>query len=148
VKANTKDYLIVRTAWLYGEFGKCFPKTMRDLSGNRETLDVVTDEIGQPTWTVDLADLIVRLVLASAPSGIYHGTSSGETSWNEFAKEVMASIGKDRTVVKPTTASAFRRAAQRPHYSVLGHHRLSEIGVEPIGDWRERWSVAAPAVLN
>jgi dTDP-4-dehydrorhamnose reductase len=148
VRANTEDYLIVRTAWLYGRHGKCFPRTMRDLSENHATLNVVTDQVGQPTWTVDLADLIVRLVLAAAPSGIYHGTSSGETSWNGFAKEVMISVGKDSAIVRPTTADAFKRAAMRPHYSVLGHKNLAAIGVAPIGDWRERWNHAAPIMFR
>jgi len=148
VRCNTDDYLIVRTAWLYGAGGKCFPKTMRDLSQTHETLSVVTDEVGQPTWTVDLADLIVRLVDAEAPTGIYHGTSSGKTNWHGFTREIVASIGKDPDMVKETTAAAFKRPAPRPHYSVLGHDALERIGVEPIGDWKERWLAAKDVVLG
>lgn len=148
VRCNTDDYLIVRTAWLYGAGGKCFPKTMRDLSQTHDTLSVVTDEVGQPTWTVDLADLIVRLVDAKAPSGTYHGTSSGKTNWYEFTREIIASIGKDPEMVKETTAAAFNRPAPRPSYSVLGHDALERIGVEPIGDWKERWAVAKESVLG
>lgn len=148
VRCNTDDYLIVRTAWLYGAGGKCFPKTMRDLSQTHETLSVVTDEVGQPTWTVDLADLIVRLIDAQAPTGIYHGTSSGKTNWYEFTREIVAAIGKDPDMVKETTAAAFKRPAPRPHYSVLGHDALERIGVEPIGDWKERWLAAKDTVLG
>lgn len=148
VRANTDDYLIVRTAWLYGRHGKSFPATMKRLSETHEALSVVTDEVGQPTWTVDLADLIVRLVDANAPSGTYHGTSSGATNWFEFTKAIMESIGKDPAMVHETTAAAFDRPAPRPHYSVLGHDELIRIGVAPIGDWKERWLAARPVMFD
>lgn len=148
VRANTDDYLIVRTAWLYGKHGKSFPATMKALSQTREALSVVTDEVGQPTWTVDLADLLVRLVEADAPAGTYHGTSSGQTSWWEFARLIMETIGKDPDIVHETTAAAFQRPAPRPHYSVLGHETLESIGIAPIGDWAERWRVARPIIFE
>jgi dTDP-4-dehydrorhamnose reductase len=148
VRCNTDDYLIVRTAWLYGAHGKCFPRTMRDLSEERETLRGVTDEVGQPTWAVDVADLIVRLIDEKAPTGVYHGTSSGQTSWHAFAREIMASIGKDPGIVEETTAASFNQPAPRPHYSVLGHDALERIGVTPIGNWKERWAVACETVLG
>ncbi len=147
VRVNTDNYLIVRTAWLYGKHGNSFPATMKRLVEANGTVAVVTDEVGQPTWTVDLADLIVRLIDTEAPSGIYHGTSSGATNWNGFAKAVMESIGKDPEVVKETTAAAFNRPAPRPHYSVLGHLALERIGVEPIANWEDRWKEAASVVL-
>ncbi len=147
VRVNTDDYLIVRTAWLYGAHGSSFPATMNRFAETHDTLNVVTDEVGQPTWTVDLADLIVRLIDAEAPSGIYHGTSSGFTNWYEFAKAIMESIGRDPEMVKETTAAVFNRPAPRPHFSVLGHQSLERIGVEPIGHWLERWQEAAGSVL-
>lgn len=147
VKANTDDYVIVRTAWLYGAHGACFPKTMAALSERHETLSVVTDEVGQPTWTADLADLIVRLVEAEVPSGIYHGTSSGRTNWHSFAQAIMTSLGKDPAIVTETTAAAFNRPAPRPSFSVLSHNQLVAAGVEPIGNWLERWNAAAESVL-
>lgn len=148
VRANTDNYLIVRTAWLYGKNGKSFPATMKALSETHETLSVVTDEVGQPTWTVDLADLLVRLVEAEAPSGTYHGTSSGQTNWWGFTRLIMETIGKDPEMVKETTAAAFKRPAPRPHYSVLGHEALEAIGVAPIGAWDERWREAAPIMFG
>lgn len=148
VRTYTDDFLIVRTAWLYGKFGNCFPKTMVRLSETHETLKVVVDEVGQPTWTVDLADLIVRLVDAKAPSGVYHGTSQGQTSWNGFTKEIMTAVGKDPEMVHETTAAAFDRPAKRPSFSALSHDALTAIGVEPIGEWNERWQVAASIVLG
>lgn len=148
VRANTDDYLIVRTAWLYGKNGKSFPATMKALSETHETLSVVTDEVGQPTWTVDLADLLVRLVEENAPSGTYHGTSSGQTNWWGFTRLIMETIGKDPQMVEETTAAAFQRPAPRPHYSVLSHKALEDIGVEPIGVWDERWRAARPVMFS
>ena len=148
VRVNTDDYIIVRTAWLYGRHGSSFPATMKRLSETHDTLSVVTDEVGQPTWTVDLADLIVRLIDAKAPSGIYHGTSSGATNWFDFTKAIMESIGKDPAMVHETTAAAFNRPAPRPHYSVLGHDALERIGVDPIGPWKDRWAAAAPVMFG
>ena len=147
VRANTDDYLIVRTAWLYGAQGNCFPKTMVKLLADRDSLTVVDDQVGQPTWTVDLADLVFRLVEAKAPSGIYHGTSSGQTSWFGFARAAVVAAGHDAEAIQPTTSEAFVRPAPRPAYSVLGHDALVAAGVEPIGAWDERWSAAASSVL-
>jgi len=147
VRAECPDHLVVRTAWLYGAHGPCFPKTMARLAGERDALSVVADQVGQPTWTADLADLVVRLVEAQAPAGTYHGTSSGEVSWHGFTEEIVRTLGKDPAMVSPTTSDAFQRPAPRPAYSVLGHEALLVAGVEPIGHWAERWTVAAPEVL-
>ena len=76
------DHLVVRTAWLYGAHGGCFPRTIARVARERGELDVVADQVGQPTWTADVAELVVRLVEARAPRGVYHGTSSGRTSWH------------------------------------------------------------------
>jgi dTDP-4-dehydrorhamnose reductase len=148
VRALCPDHLIVRTAWLYGAYGKCFPKTIARAAAERGSLDVVADQVGQPTWTRDLADLVLRLVEAGAPSGTYHGTSSGQTSWHGFAQAIVAAAGLDPAIVHPTTSEAFRAAAVRPAYSVLGHDKLSAIGVDPIGPWQDRWNSAASAVLG
>lgn len=148
VQANHPSPYIVRTAWLYGEHGKCFPKTMARLAADRDELSVVTDERGQPTWTWDLADLIIRLISADAPAGIYHGTSSGDTTWFDFTREIVASIGRDPNMVKETTAAAFKRPAPRPSFSVLGHDALVRAGIEPIGPWDERWREAAARVVG
>ncbi|MBN9376558.1 MAG: dTDP-4-dehydrorhamnose reductase [Cellulomonas sp.] len=148
VRAMAPRHLIVRTAWLYGAHGNSFPKTIARVARAGGPLAVVTDQVGQPTWTVDLADLVVRLVLDGAPSGTYHGTSSGETSWYEFARAVVTAAGLDAAIVGETTSTAFVRPAPRPAYSVLGHDALTAIGVAPIGPWRERWDAAAPLVIG
>ncbi|WP_175953473.1 dTDP-4-dehydrorhamnose reductase [Schaalia sp. Marseille-Q2122] len=147
VRASGADYLIVRTAWLYGEHGTPFPKVMAKLLTERGHVDVVTDQVGQPTWTKDLVALIIALIDAQAPSGTYHGTSSGQGSWYEFTQEIAASMGVAKEAVGETTSEAFVRPAPRPAYSVLAHDALRKIGVEPIGDWRQRWQAAAPAIL-
>jgi dTDP-4-dehydrorhamnose reductase len=126
---------VVRTAWLYGAHGPNFVKTMARLASERETVSVVDDQIGQPTWTVDLAGAILRLVEAEAPFGVYHGTSSGETTWFGFAQAIFSELGLDPARVLPTTSEAFVRPAPRPAYSVLGHDAWKSAGVAPIREW-------------
>jgi dTDP-4-dehydrorhamnose reductase len=140
-------HLLVRTAWLYGAHGGCFPKTIAGLARERGGVRVVDDQVGQPTWSRDVADLIVRLVEADAPPGTYHATSSGQCSWFDFARLVVVATGLESSAVQPTTSAAFVRPAPRPAYSVLGHEALHRIGVAPIDDWESRWVEAAPAVL-
>ena len=89
---------------------------------------MVDDQFGQPTWTLDVADLIVRLVQADAPAGTWHATSTGETSWFEFARRVVERGRAAPEVVSPTDSAAFVRPAPRPAYSVLGHDRLTTTG--------------------
>ncbi|GEL97661.1 dTDP-4-dehydrorhamnose reductase [Cellulomonas terrae] len=148
VRAEAPDHLVVRTAWLYGAHGPCFPRTIARVAAERGGLDVVDDQVGQPTWTVDLADLVLRLVRAGAPAGTYHGTASGRTSWHGFAGAVVGAAGLDPAIVRPTTSDAYVRPAPRPAFSVLGHSALHAIGIEPIGDWRARWDVASAGVLG
>ncbi|ANJ28956.1 NAD(P)-dependent oxidoreductase [Agromyces aureus] len=127
---------IVRTAWLYGANGKNFASTMLELAAVRETWSVVDDQRGQPTWTADLADAVVQLLDAGAPAGIYHGTSSGETTWFGFARAVLENMGLDPERIVATDSSAFVRPAPRPAYSVLGHDAWRTAGLNPIRDWR------------
>ena len=149
VRAGLPDaHLIVRTAWLYGAHGGCFPKTIARVAAERGGVAVVDDQVGQPTWTRDVADLVVRLVDAEAPAGTYHATSSGQTSWFDFARRVVAAAGLDPEIVTPTDSAAFPRPAPRPAYSVLGHAALERVGVTPIGDWADRWDQASVEVLG
>lgn len=146
-RAEHDDVVVLRTAWLYGAHGSCFPRTIAGALGKRDTLDVVSDQVGQPTWTVDVARLVLDLVAAEAPAGTYHATSSGQTSWHGFAQAVAEEAGTDPARVRETDSAAFVRPAPRPAYSVLGHDALRAAGVTPVGDWRERFALAAPTVL-
>ncbi|MGW1810420.1 dTDP-4-dehydrorhamnose reductase [Streptomyces sp. NPDC002078] len=143
---------VVRTAWLYGAGGGNFVDTMIGLESVRDTVDVVDDQRGQPTWTVDLADRLVRLgraaLAGAAPAGVYHGTSGGETTWFGLAQEIFRLLGADPGRVRPTTGTAFARPAPRPAYSVLGHDRWCRAGIEPIRDWRAALHTAFPALLD
>ena len=138
---------IVRTAWLYGAHGPNFVKTMARLAAEKDTVSVVDDQCGQPTWTVDLAAAIVRLVEADAPFGTYHGTSSGETTWFALTQEIFGLLGHDPARVLPTTSDAFVRPAPRPAYSVLGHEAWQRAGVPGLPDWREALTEALPGVV-
>jgi dTDP-4-dehydrorhamnose reductase len=141
---------VVRTAWLYGTGGPNFVRTMIKLEGVKDTLDVVDDQRGQPTWSADLAGLLVELGLGAlagtAPAGVYHGTNSGETTWHGFTQEIFRLLGADPDRVRPTTSDAFVRPAPRPAYSVLGHGRFAEAGIEPLRDWRTALTEAFPEI--
>lgn len=147
VRASGADALVLRTAWLYGAHGGCFPRTISRLARERDALTVVDDQVGQPTWTVDVADLVVRLLAAAAPAGTYGATSSGWTSWYELATEVVRSVGRDPDMVEPVSSEELARPAPRPAWSVLSHDSLKAVGVAPIGPWRLRWAEAADDVL-
>lgn len=147
-RALCPDSWIVRTAWLYGEHGPSFVKTMVRLAESHETLDVVDDQRGQPTWTVDVADAVVRLVTAGAPHGIYHATSSGETTWFDLTRAIFAELGLDPERVHPTTTDAFPRPAPRPAYSVLGHQAWATNDLAPVRDWREALQRALPSIVD
>lgn len=141
--AHPDGTFVVRTAWLYGAGGPNFPKTMVKLAGSHETVSVVDDQLGQPTWTGDLAARIVALLDADAPAGIYHGTNSGQATWYEFARASFASAGLDPERVKPTDSSTFVRPAPRPSYSVLGHDGWARVGLAPMRPWQEALAAAA-----
>ena len=138
---------VVRTAWLYGAHGPNFVKTMARLAAERDTVSVVDDQRGQPTWTVDLAAAILRLVDAGAPFGTYHGTSSGETTWFGFAQAIFAELGLDPARVQPTTTDAFPRPAPRPSYSVLGHDAWRRAALDPLPRWEQSLKRALPLVV-
>jgi len=148
VRALCPQSWVVRTAWLYGAHGPNFVKTMARLAAERDTVSVVDDQRGQPTWTVDLAAAIVRLVTSEAAFGIYHGTSSGETTWFGFAQAIFSELGLDPTRVRPTTSEAFVRPAPRPSYSVLGHDRWESAGVAPIREWSDALALAVVDVAK
>lgn len=139
---------VVRTAWLYGAHGPCFPRTIARLARERGSLRVVDDQVGQPTWAADLARVLVELGRKGAPAGVFHAVSAGRTSWYGFARAVVATAGLDPGIVSPCTTAEHPRPAPRPAWSVLASTRLEQVGVAPIGPWEERWREAALEVLD
>jgi dTDP-4-dehydrorhamnose reductase len=147
VRAECPRSWVVRTAWLYGAGGSSFPATVRRLAGERERIPVVADQVGQPTWTVDLAEGILRIVEAGAPFGVWHATGGGECSWYDLARAVLEELGLDPDRVTPVTTEEFPRPAPRPAYSVLSHDMWDAAGLRPLPDWRDALRRAAPTVL-
>jgi len=121
VKKYCSKYFITRTSWLYGIHGKNFVETMLSLADCPE-LKVVDDQIGCPTWTVELSNGIIKL-LGTNDYGIYHVCGSGLTSWYGFAKEIFAQAGL-KVNLKPCVTEEFPRPAKRPHYSVMQNNRI------------------------
>jgi dTDP-4-dehydrorhamnose reductase len=128
---------VVRTAWLYGATGQNFVKTMVRLEKERDTVSVVADQRGSPTWSRDLAAGLLALAGSpDVPAGTYHATNRGETSWYEFTKAIFEELGADPERVQPTTTDAFPRPAPRPAYSVLSPRAWDEAGLPTLPDWR------------
>ena len=128
------DCCIVRTSWVFGVGGKCFPETILKLANTKKKLDVVEDQRGCPTYTVDLARLIVELCRKGA-SGTVHVTNRGECTWFDFANAIVREAGVE-TVVRPITSDKFVRPAKRPTYSVLSPASLIEYGL-PMPTWQD-----------
>lgn len=140
---------IVRTAWLYSPWGRNFVKSMIKRALREEgEVPVVNDQIGQPTSATDLAKSIIQLVLLSAPSGIYHGTNSGQASWFEFAQEIFRLAGADVSRIVSVSSSTFGRAAKRPSFSVLSHDAWYQTSVQPMRDWRIAIADTMPAIIS
>lgn len=137
LQAALDKYFIVRTAWVYGINGHNFVKTMLRLGKERSELGVVSDQIGSPTYTVDLAKLLVEMI-ETEKYGVYHATNSGVCSWYEFAVEIFKQAGMDQQVkVNPLTTEQYPTPAKRPKYSVLSKKKLEEQGFTQLRDWKE-----------
>lgn len=128
---------IVRTSWLFGAGGKCFPDTILKLAATRPQIEVVNDQRGCPTYTDDLANAMVQLSHANA-QGIIHCTNVGDCTWFEFAGEILRQAGV-ANAVRPTTSDRFVRPAPRPRYSVLSPASLAAFGIS-MRPWQETLS--------
>ncbi|MYS18742.1 dTDP-4-dehydrorhamnose reductase [Streptomyces sp. DvalAA-14] len=141
---------VVRTAWLYGAHGRNFVRTVLELAERRDTLDVVDDQVGQPTWSRSLAGRLAVLgegaLAGRAPAGIYHGTAGGQVTWFGLARAVFELSGLDPRRVRPTTSDRFPRPARRPAYSVLGHDGWAAAGLAPLPDWYPELAAALPSL--
>ncbi|GGN81984.1 dTDP-4-dehydrorhamnose reductase [Streptomyces albiflavescens] len=145
---------IVRTAWLYGAHGTNFVATMLELASRHETLDVVADQHGQPTWSRALARQLAALGRAAltggAPAGIYHGTAAGRTTWCGLARETFRLSGLDPERIRPVGSDKFPRPAPRPAFGVLGHGSWLRAGLGPLPQWEDQLASAlkAPAFAD
>ncbi|REK66498.1 MAG: dTDP-4-dehydrorhamnose reductase [Cohnella sp.] len=128
-------YFIVRTSWVYGKYGNNFVKTMLKLASERDSVTVVADQIGSPTYTYDLAQFLIELV-QTEKYGVYHASNTGSCSWYEFAKAIFEESGIPiRT--EPCTTEQFPRPAPRPAYSVMDHSAIRQNGFKDLRPWRE-----------
>lgn len=134
VQKYCKKSFIVRTSWVFGINGGNFVKTMLRLSESHDTLTVVSDQIGSPTYTPDLARLICDMVVTEK-YGIYHGTNEGCCSWAEFAAEIMKLAGKDTKII-PILTKDYKCAAERPLNSRLSKKCLDDAGFERLPTWQ------------
>lgn len=135
--------IVVRTSWLYGQYGSSFVGTIARLERERDTIDVVNDQRGQPTWTGDVASRIVSLIESGVGSGVWHATNAGSTTWHGLARAVFEEVGADPERIRPVASAAFPRLAKRPAYSVLGDDAAYERGLSAMRPWRTALSDAA-----
>lgn len=132
-------FYIVRAAWLFGHGGPCFPATILRLLRENGSVDVVTDQVGNPTYAADLAEAI-RLIVESGLYGTYHAVNGGTTSWYDFARGVASAFGIDPGAIRPTTSDRFVRPAPRPANSALRNFVLEE----SLGHRMRPWQDALP----
>jgi dTDP-4-dehydrorhamnose reductase len=128
---------VVRTAWIYARTGANFVRTMVRLESERETVSVVDDQRGSPTWAPDLARAVVELARSGAAAGVYHCTGAGETTWFGFAQAIFTELGADQARVLPIATDAAARPAPRPAFSVLSHAGWRAAGLTPMPHWRD-----------
>ena len=127
---------IVRTAWLYSQYGKNFARTIAHKGHAGDNLSVVNDSFGQPTSALALARQIVALVLAHPPAGVFHGTNAGKATWYEFASAIVDPIPNHGSVT-PVSSTTFPTVAVRPTYSVLDHVEWATHGIADMPHWRD-----------
>jgi len=142
IKDNCDSAFIVRTSWLYGKTGNNFVKTIRKIAAEKDSITVVSDQLGNPTYTNDLAHHILKIG-AGEEFGLYHVTGNGICSWYDFAKEIVRLSGIDCEIV-PVTSKEYPRPAPRPAYSAMDHVKLRET----VGDEMRPWQEALAAFIG
>lgn len=148
LKEYPEQSIIIRTAWLYSMYGKNFYNTIltKALTGY-ESVGVVSDQQGQPTSALDLAELTVEAVAKNVTPGVFHCTNAGSCSWFEYAKYIFEIAGQDTARVSPVLSSELMTKVQRPKFSALENHKWSEFGILPLGPWRESVRNMLPEML-
>lgn len=138
IEASGCHYIILRTAWLYSEYGHNFVRTMLRLTAEREQVRVVSDQLGSPTYAGDLAEAIVAIIAErNFHEGIYHFTNLGECSWWQFATEIARLAGHTQCSVVPCTTAEYGARAARPHYAVLDKRKFMTTFRRDIPEWKE-----------
>ena len=138
IEENLDKYFIVRIAWVFGVNGKNFIKTMLKLAENHDTITVVNDQVGSPTYTYDLSRLLVDMI-ETDKYGRYHATNEWLCTWYEFAVEIFRQAGISVNVV-PVTSEEFQAKAKRPHNSRLNKDKLDEMGFKRLPSWQDALS--------
>ena len=137
IQQALKEYFIIRTSWLYSEYGNNFMKTMLRLAETRDGISVVSDQIGTPTYAGDLAEIIIQIINTKTEKyGIYHYSNEGVASWFEFAKEIFK-LAKNKIKVNPIPSIEYLTPAKRPKYSVLDKKKIIDVFKIDIPFWRE-----------
>jgi len=137
IQEGMETYFIIRTSWLYSEYGNNFMKTMLRLSETRDEISVVSDQIGAPTYAGDLAEVLIKIILSSSTNyGVYHYSNSGAISWYDFAAEIFKLFGKT-IELKPIKTEDYPTEAKRPKYSVLEKSKLISVFDTLIPYWRD-----------
>ena len=134
---NDPDAVIIRTSWVYSKHGSNFVKTMIRLMNEKDSISVVSDQHGTPTWAADIASAIMQIVNATNwVPGIYNFSNDGETTWYDFAVEIKKSIGS-KCIVNSIPTSSYPTPAKRPHYSVLNKEKIVSVYQVKLKDWKE-----------
>jgi dTDP-4-dehydrorhamnose reductase len=146
---NPKDSIIIRTSWLYSEFGNNFVKSMLKLSKEKESITVVSDQIGSPTYAKDLALAILQIIPAISSDGlqIYHYANKGQCSWFDFASAIME-IAQQNCEILPIPSSAFKTKAKRPKYSLLNTDKIQHTFNLEIPTWEDALRECISAIDN
>ena len=146
VKELLDKYFIVRIAWVFGVNGKNFVKTMLNLAKTRDTLTVVNDQFGSPTYTEDLAKLLVDMVQTDK-YGTYHATNEGICSWYEFACAIFKEAGMEMKVL-PVSSAEYAAKAKRPENSRMSKEKLTENGFEKLPTWQDALKRYIPVIAE
>jgi dTDP-4-dehydrorhamnose reductase len=137
IQQNTGEYFIIRTSWLYSEFQHNFLKTMIRLGNERDELSVVYDQVGTPTYAVDLAGFIMHIINSDSKAyGVYHYSNEGVASWYDFAYEIFK-LGNIKINLKPITSDKFPTPAKRPNYSVMNKEKAKQNFGITINHWTD-----------
>jgi dTDP-4-dehydrorhamnose reductase len=144
---NNPGVIIIRTSWVYSFYGKNFVKTMMRLMGEKESLGVIDDQLGSPTYAADLAEAIMQIISSGKwEPGIYNYSNDGVISWFDFANEIKKQIGSN-CIVNPLTTEQFPTPAKRPKYSVLDKAKIQNTFSITLKDWKESLRICISKIV-